>query len=86
MFLEPLLAQGRIFVNPKLRELIDQIEGRSHLDDQIDCLSFLKELKIDHIAIHSSNKKVDKVVNMSQYKYNNNNNIREGFGYFGWGD
>lgn len=58
MFLEPLLAQGRIYISPALIELISQINGESSLDDQIDCLSFLKEL---NIASYSKLKpKIDK--------------------------
>jgi len=82
MFLEPLLNQERIFINPKLSELINQIENKSSLDDQIDCLSFLKEIKIDDVA-HFSKGKVDGGLQMATIKRsNNNNNIS--FGSFGW--
>ena len=47
-FLEPLISQGKLFINPTSDQLIAQIEGRSSLEDEIDCLSFLIELRIDY--------------------------------------
>jgi hypothetical protein len=83
MFLEPLLSQGRIFVNPKLQELISQINGESSLDDQVDCLSFLKELKIDHLAMLGGSK-IDTGFKMGTIKRKTTNNDNVSFGAFGW--
>jgi len=46
-FLEPLLAAGRIYINPDMTDLIDQIKGESLTEDWVDCLSFLTEININ---------------------------------------
>jgi len=45
-YLEPLLNQGKIHVNDNLHELKRQLNSESDLNDEVDCLAFIKELKI----------------------------------------
>jgi len=65
-FLEPLLARGILYINPKMEELIRQITGKSTLDDEVDCLSFLKELHIDFSDIKKSEKEHPKITQIKR--------------------
>lgn len=48
-FLEPLFRRQIIHINPELKELIDELNGMSSFEDAIDCLSFIKELRMSFV-------------------------------------
>lgn len=87
MFLEPLLNQQRIHVNPKLQELIDQLKGESSSDDGIDCLSFMSEIDINaycHYDIYNETKIVQEE-NIVRFRSRKKNRLEEkkNFGVMG---
>jgi hypothetical protein len=44
-FLEPLFNRKQIYINPICNELIRQAQNKSSMNDEIDCLSFIIELR-----------------------------------------
>lgn len=44
-FLQPLFHRKQVYINPVCVELIKQIKRQSELNDEVDCLSFMIELR-----------------------------------------